>query len=52
MIRLRNFTVITLSAEWFDRPSSPSYNKYLPLPNELHFRAEHIQSIVKVMNNV
>ena len=35
-----------------DRSSSPTYKKYLPLPNQLHFWTEHIQSIVKVKNRV
>ena len=34
MIRYKNATV---SAEWFEHSSFPSYKKYLPLPNQLHF---------------
>ena len=49
MIRYKSATV---SAEWFDCSSSPTYKKYLPLKNQLHFWTGHIQSIVKVKNKL
>ena len=42
----------TVSVERFDCSSSPTYKKYLPLPNQVRFWTEHIQSIVKVKNSV
>ena len=43
---------LSFSAERFDCSSSPTYKKYLPLPNQLQFWTEHIQRIVKVKNEV
>ena len=44
--------LLSLLAERFDHSSSPTYKKYLPLPNQLHFWTGHIQSIVKVQTKV
>ena len=52
MIRYKSATFLYFWAELFDRSFSPTYKKYLPLPNQLHFQTEHVQSIVKVKNKV
>ena len=44
----KSATFLSLSAELFDRSSSPTCKKYLPIPNQLHFWTGQVQSIVKV----
>ena len=52
MIKYKSATVLlSFSAEQFDHSSSPTY-KNLPIPNQLHFWTEHVQSIVKVKNEL
>ena len=43
---------LSLLVKRFDRSSSPTYKKDLPLPNQLNFWTEHVQSILKVNNKV
>ena len=43
---------LSFPAERFDLSSSPTYKKYLPLPNQLHFWIEHVQSIANVKINL
>ena len=52
MIRYKSATVFIFFGQTVSRSSSQTYKKYLPLPNQLHFWTEHIQSIVKVKNKV
>ena len=52
MIRYKSAAVLSFSVERFDCSSSPTCKNYLPLPNQLHFGTEHVQSFVKVKNEV